>query len=69
MLATELSVLQNKILCAEETALLSEQKTLSTTVVNAMAHLATLTADLRDSGFEVPPARPVCMRVCEHVAT
>ena len=49
MLATSLSVLQDQILCAEETALMSEQTTLSNTVVNAMAHMATLTAELQDS--------------------
>ena len=46
MIATDVSLLQNKILCAEEAALLSEQNKLGACVGNAMAHLATLTADL-----------------------
>merc|ERR1712208_27928 len=49
MLATSLSALQDRILCAEGAALLSEQTTLGNTVVNAVAHLATLTAELQNS--------------------
>ena len=49
MVATSLSALQDQILCAEGAALLSEQTKLVCTVVNAMAHLATLTAEVRHS--------------------
>ena len=49
MIATDLSILQNQILCAEEADLLSEQNKLGACVGNAMAHLATLTADLSNS--------------------
>ena len=49
MIATELSILQNKILCAEEAALLSEQTKLGASVINAVPHLATLTAEVRHS--------------------
>ena len=49
MIATELSILRNKMLCAEEAVLLSEQNKLGSCVSNAMAHLATLTADLTNS--------------------
>ena len=49
MIATDLSILQNKMLCAEEAVLLSEQNKLGACVSNAMAHLATLTADLSNS--------------------
>ena len=46
MIATDVSLLENKMLCAEEAALLSEQNKLGVCVSNAIAHLATLTADL-----------------------
>ena len=49
MVATSLSALQGQILCAEGAALLSEQTKLGATVVNAVAHLATLTAEVRHS--------------------
>ena len=49
MISTDVSLLEDKLLCAEEAALLSEQNKLGDCVNNAMAHLATLTADLSHS--------------------